>query len=252
MIEFINVNSKYENKTVLNNINLTIEKGKITVIIGPNGCGKTTLLKTLVRIHPHCSGEIKINHQSIENMKTKEIAQNISYLAQNRKAPDMTVFKMILHGRFPYLGYPRKYRNIDIEMANQALKWTQLDEYKDEYVNQLSGGLQQRTYIAMALAQDSDTILMDEPTTYLDIAQQLQFYEMIRKLADSQKAIVIVLHDLNQALQIADKIIVLNEGNIVGQGSPEEIYKSNIIQNVFHVEVNRYKTDKCWQYYCTL
>lgn len=252
MIELKNVCAGYEGKTVLHDANVSFEPGKITVLVGPNGCGKSTLLKSIVRINPHSSGEILIGGISIEKMDQKQLARNVAYLAQNKKAPDISVMKMVLHGRFAHLSYPRKYRQKDIEIAQKALKWAGMEAESEKIVSKLSGGMQQKVYIAMALAQDADTILMDEPTTYLDVVHQLRLMEMARQLAKAGKAVVMVLHDLTQALQIADQVVVLKEGKIIAQGTSDEIYESGSLQRAFGVEVERVHTKSGWHYLCSL
>lgn len=252
MIELKNVCAGYEGKTVLHHANVTFEAGKITVLVGSNGCGKSTLLKTIVRINPHSSGEIFVNGISVEKMNSKELARNVAYLAQNKKAPDISVLKMVLHGRFTHLGYPRRYRPQDMEIAKKALKWAGMEAEADKIVSKLSGGMQQKVYIAMALAQDADTILMDEPTTYLDVAHQLRLMEMARQLAKEGKAVVMVLHDLTQALEIADKVIVLKDGVISAQGTADEVFESGSLKEAFHVEIERVHTKSGWHYLCSL
>ena len=251
MIEIKNVSAGYEGKSVVSNANIVFEQGKITVLVGPNGCGKSTLLKSVVGIVPYTAGDILIKGISTQKMSTKETAQKIAYLAQNKKAPDISVMKMVLHGRFPYLNYPRKYRAQDLEIAKQALKWAGLEEQADEMVSKLSGGMQQKVFIAMALAQDADAILMDEPTTYLDIVHQMRLMEMARQLAAEGKAVVMVLHDLTQALKIADKVVVLKDGALIDQGSAEEVYANGSLDKAFGVRVEKVITNKgeeIWHY----
>lgn len=252
MIELKNVYAGYEGKNVLKGATVSFEPGKITVLIGPNGCGKSTLLKSIVRINPHDAGEILIDGISVKEMNTKQLARKVAYLAQNRKAPDISVGKMALHGRFAHLGYPRKYRAEDFGIAKRALKWAGMEQESEKLVSKISGGMQQRVYIAMALAQDADTILMDEPTTYLDVEHQLRFLEMARQLAKEGKAVVMVLHDLTQALQIADKVIVLKEGEIIAQGTTDEVFETGSLQKAFHVEIERVRTKNGWHYLCSL
>lgn len=251
MIELKNVSAGYEGKNVLHQVSTVFEPGKVTVLVGPNGCGKSTLLKTIVRIVPKHSGEIMIHGSELECLDTKHLARKVAYLAQNKKAPDMSVLKMILHGRFPYLNYPRKYRSQDLEIAKKALKWAGLEEQAENLVSKLSGGMQQKVYIAMALAQDADTILMDEPTTYLDIVHQIRLMEMVRQLAKEGKAVVLVLHDLAQALKIADKVVVLKDGEILDQGNADEVCKNGSLEKAFGVRIEKIETHKgeiIWHY----
>lgn len=248
MLQMKNMCAGYGGKEVLHDISMEFEQGKITALIGPNGCGKSTLLKTLVRIQPHTAGQILVKGIPIENWSSTELAKQVAYLPQSKKAPDISVLKMVLHGRFAYLSYPRKYRVQDYEIAKKALQWAGMEDMAEEQVSRLSGGMQQKVYIAMALAQDSDTILLDEPTTYLDIAHQLRLMEMARNLADQGKAVVMVLHDLSQALRTADKVILLKEGGVISEGTSEEVYKSGTLQQTFGVQIDRVHTASGWHY----
>lgn len=249
MIKMKNVCAGYNGEEVLHNISLEFEPGKVTVIIGPNGCGKSTLLKTLVRMNACSSGEIMADGESIEKLAPAELAQRVAYLPQNKRTPDISVLRMVLHGRFAYLKYPRRYRKEDYEMAWKVLKWVGIEELAEKNVNELSGGNQQKVYIAMALAQDTDTILLDEPTTYLDIAYQINMMKLARELADKGKAVVMVLHDLVQAFQTADRIVVMDGGCAKSCGEPEEIYRSGIVTKVFGVEFKREQVDGEWRYF---
>ena len=250
MIELKNLCAGYEKKEVLHHINLTLQAGKITVLLGPNGCGKSTLLKTLVRLLPYQKGEILVEEKSIQTYSSSELAKKIAYVAQTKSIPDISVLRMVLQGRFSYLRYPRRYRKEDIEIAKQALKWAGLSEWEEENVNQLSGGMQQKVYIAMALAQNANTILMDEPTTYLDIVHQLRLMEMVKQLAKEGKAVVIVLHDISQALRIADTVVVLQEGKLLFEGTPKEVYESGKLEEAFQIKIQRLQTEKGYYYVC--
>lgn len=249
MIEMKNVCAGYGNEEVLHNINLSIKPGKVTVLVGPNGCGKSTLLKSIIRLNPHTSGTIAVDGDLIEKLDSSALAQRISYLPQGKKVPDITVRRMVLHGRFAYLKYPRHYRKQDYEMAQKAMEWVGIEELAEKNVSQLSGGTQQKVYIAMALAQDTPVILMDEPTAYLDIGHQMKLMETAKALAAKGKAVVMVLHDLTQAFRFADRIVVMSEGEIVAQGMPEEVYQSAVIDTTFRVRVERMFTESGWQYF---
>lgn len=249
MVECRDVCAGYDGKEVLHHVNLTFSPGKVTVLVGPNGCGKSTLLKTLVRLNHHTSGEIKVEGRKIETYDSAGLARKIAYLPQSRNVPDITALCMVLHGRFPYLSYPRRYRREDMEKAREALCWVGMEDFAEQNVNRLSGGNQQKVYIAMALAQDTPVILMDEPTTYLDISHQLKLMSLAKRLAEEGKEVVLVLHDLSLALQTADEVAVLSQGNLVKCGSCEEIYKSGILDEVFGVKVRRIETENGWKYY---
>lgn len=248
MIELKEISAGYGEKQVLHGVSMKFEPGKITALIGPNGCGKSTLLKTLVRILSHTSGEILIDGVPAEKLSSRELARKVAYLPQSKKAPDISVLRMVLHGRFAYLNYPRKYRPEDLKIAQKALAWAGLEDKAEELVSRLSGGMQQKVYIAMALAQDADTILMDEPTTYLDVAHQLRLMEMAQSLAAEGKAVVMVLHDLSQALRTADEVIVLKDGRVLQAGTPEEVYVSGNLKKAFGVQIERVRTKSGWHY----
>jgi len=258
VIKMKNVCAGYNGEEVLHDINLEFEPGKVTVIIGPNGCGKSTLLKTLVRLNEHSSGEILVKIEpsdtqeryiAISELSSAHLAQRIAYLPQNKRTPDIGVLRMVLHGRFAYLKYPRRYRKEDYEMARKALEQVGIEELAEKNVNELSGGTRQKVYIAMALAQDTDTILLDEPTTYLDIAHQIKMMKLARELADNGKAVVMVLHDLVQGFQSADKIVVMDDGRLKACGEPEEVYTSGVVEEVFGVRFKRVKIEDKWRYY---
>lgn len=251
MIELKSVSAGYDGKAVVRDASLAFEQGKITVLAGPNGCGKSTLLKTIVGIVPCLTGEILINRISTREMNTKQVAKKVAYLAQNKKAPDISVMKMVLHGRFAHLSYPRKYGAKDIEIAKKAICWAGLEAESETLVSKLSGGMQQKVYIAMALAQDTDAILLDEPTTYLDVAHQLRLMAMVKNLAEEGKAVVMVLHDLTQAMQIADKVVVMKGGKIIAQGTTEEVYGNKSLEEAFGVQIRRLQTEEgeiVWHY----
>lgn len=249
MIEIQNLSAGYPGTPVLEDVSLTFPKGKVTVIAGPNGCGKSTLLKTLAGIHPHTSGRILIENREISAFKNGALARKVAYLSQSRQIPDITVRRMVLHGRFPYLSYPRRYRPQDMQMAEQAMARMGIGDLADRSLATLSGGTRQKVYIAMALAQDTPVILMDEPTTFLDIRHQLQIMEHARCLADSGKTVVLVLHDLPLALQTADRLAVLSDGKLQQWGDPETVCQSGCLGRVFGVALRRFRTETGWQYY---
>lgn len=249
MIEMINICAGYDGQEILHKINMKLEPGKVTVVVGPNGCGKSTLLKALVRLNPHTSGRIRVAGKEMETYNSTELAQQIAYLPQSRNVPDITALRMVLHGRFPYLKYPRRYRQEDFQKSKEAMKWVGIEDLAEQNVNRLSGGNQQKVYIAMALAQDTPTILMDEPTTYLDISHQMRLMDLARELAARGKAVVLVLHDLAMALQMADCLAVLSKGELVRYGTPEEVFKSKILDVTFGIRICRVETEYGWKYY---
>ena len=249
MIQLKDISAGYQGKTVVKNITLDFIPGQVTVLLGPNGCGKSTLLKAALGLIPTQNGKILYEDVDIKSMKRKEIAQKAAFLTQSRNVSSIQAFRMVLHGRFPYLSYPRHYGKQDYEIAREAMKMTGCLSYENENISKLSGGQRQSVYLAMALAQDTQTIFMDEPTTFLDINRQLQIMQIARELADQGKAVVLVLHDLSLALREADKIAVLQNGQLQCCGLPDEIYRSKVLEKVFNVEIYNVETPHGTQYY---
>ena len=237
MFQIKNLCAGYGNVPVLHGVSLSCESGTITTVIGANGCGKSTLLKSAVGLSDVFSGEILLDGKPVVNMRENIRAQNISYLAQGKNVPDITVENLVLHGRFPYLSYPRRYRACDRAAAWNAMQKMGVETLADKHLRELSGGMRQNVYIAMALCQETDVILMDEPTSYLDIARQFRLAETMQSLAKEGRAVVAVLHDIILALKISDQIAVMENGRIVFVGTPEEILKEKIIPRVFHVDI---------------
>lgn len=239
MIELKNIAAGYSKHTVLENVSITFEKGQLTSIIGKNGCGKSTLLKATLGILPITGGEISLCGTPLKQMSRNGIAQKLSYLAQGKTAPDMTVMQMVLNGRFPHLKYPQRYSKNDIEIAAASLNKMGITDLKEAALGTLSGGMQQKAYIAMALAQSTDYILLDEPTTYLDITHQLELMKILKSLAENGKGIITVMHDLPLALSVSDRIIVLDEKTIVADGTPQSVFESKTIEKIFGVSLEQ-------------
>ena len=244
MMELKNLSVGYRGKPVLRDVNLLFPRGEVTVLLGPNGCGKSTLLKAIPGLSDRLAGEILVDGQPIGSLSDRALAQRVSYLPQTRRVPDMTVERLVLHGRFPYLSYPRRYSRRDHDLARQAMEQVGIAEYAHTPLDKLSGGTRQKAYIAMALAQDTDGVLLDEPNTHLDIAHQLQLMELCRDLANRGKAVVLVLHDLNLAMEYADQVAVLFDGGILTRGTPEQVYESGVLERAFGVRVLRTQTEE--------
>lgn len=249
MLEIRNFSTGYPGNPVLSEISLSIPGSAITVIVGSNGCGKSTLLKALAGILP-ASGSVTLDGRDLLALTGRERAKKVAFLPQNRAVPEITVKNLVLHGRFPYLSYPRRYRAEDHRIAEEALAAMGISELAGRSLTMLSGGQRQKAYIAMALAQDTPVVLLDEPNTYLDIAHQLQLMEYARVLAKAGKTVVLVLHDLPMALSCADSLAVLSEGKLLLQGSPEEVFLSGCLEEAFGVDVRRVQTPAGWKYYC--
>ena len=248
MIELSHISTGYGKKIILNDVSAAFKKGKLTSIIGANGCGKSTLLKTILGILPSKSGNVTIDGARLKEMSRNDIARRIAYLSQEKNTPDMTVEQLVLHGRFPHLRYPRRYTDQDRVIAVGVMEQMGIVEYAHKPLYSLSGGMKQNSYIAMALAQETDYILLDEPTTYLDIAHQLELMKILRSLADSGKGIVTVMHDLPMAFTFSDKIILINDGRIVDDERPEKIYERNVIDKVFGIALDRSKDGRSYSY----
>lgn len=238
MLELKKVTAGYPENTVLHEVSLEIPAGNVTVLAGPNGCGKSTLLKALAGLLPS-DGDILLDGASLRGMNSRERAQRIAFLPQSRSVPEITVNRLVLHGRFPYLQYPRQYRAADHAAARTAMESLGITDLADRSLASLSGGQRQKAYIAMALAQDTDVVLLDEPTSFLDIRHQLQLMDLAKGLAQQGKTVVLVLHDLTLALEHADRLVLLQGGTLMAQGTAEEIFQSRRIRQVFGVEVGR-------------
>lgn len=252
MIELQGVQAGYHRHPVLHGVNLTFRPGEVLVLLGPNGSGKSTLLRTVLGLLPCSAGQILYDGIPLSALSPRQVARQVAFLSQSRSVPNITARRMVLHGRFPHLSYPRHYRPEDYRIVEQALEQVDAADLADRPVTELSGGQRQKVYLAMAVAQQTSVILMDEPTTFLDIAHQLGVMELARQLARSGKAVVMVLHDLSMALSTADRLAILAEGTLVRTGSPEEIYQSKILEEVFGIRQGRTRTEEGWQYFCTL
>ena len=250
MIELHKLAAGYPERRVLEQVSLQFPDGQITVLAGPNASGKTTLLRTILGLEPRLEGEIFLDGTAQTDLTARELTLRVSHLPQSRPDPNITAGRMVLHGRFPYLGYPRRYRPEDWAMAKAALREAGAEELERQLMSRLSGGQRQRVYLAMLLAQDTRNVLLDEPTTYLDVAHQFRLLDCARRLADQGRAVVLVLHDLCLALRWADQLAVLDSGRLQMADSPERVFTSGILDQVFEVNVRRFQTPNGWQYYC--
>ncbi|KKY00361.1 MULTISPECIES: ABC transporter ATP-binding protein [Paraclostridium] len=238
MISCKNLKVGYEEKVIIENLSLSINKGEVVSIIGPNGCGKSTLLKTLSRIIKPMSGGIYIQNESIKNLKSKHISQKVCLLSQHNDAPgDLTVEELVYFGRIPHKKWYESKTKSDEEIVNWAIENTGLKRYKNTPINSLSGGERQRAYIAQALCQKPDILLLDEPTTYLDISYQLEVMELVREINEKFNiTIVMVLHELNQASKYSDRLVIMKDGEIVSDGCPKEVINKETIKQVYKIE----------------
>lgn len=252
MIQLKNLSAGYGGVSFVKQVTLDFRPGEVLALVGPNGSGKSTLLKAALGLLPAQEGQVLYDGRDMAKMGRKEIARKAAFLTQSRNTPAITSLRMVLHGRFPYLSYPRRYRKEDYAMARRALDLTGSRAHEDANVKELSGGQRQGVYLSMALAQDTETVFMDEPTTYLDVNRQLQTMATARALAGQGKAVVLVLHDLPMALQGADRMAVLEEGTLLCWDRPEAVYASGVLDRVFGVDLHRMETPHGPQYYATL
>lgn len=228
----------YQQNIIIPMMDVQIPQGKITSIIGPNGCGKSTLLKALSRMLPVKSGEIILDGKKIAELPTVEIARKMAILPQAPQAPSgLTVSELVAYGRYPHQKGFGRLHSEDHEAIRWALSITHMEEFAERNIDALSGGQRQRAWIAMALAQDTPVILLDEPTTYLDMAHQLEVLELLEDLnRKEKKTIALVIHDLNLAARFSDWLICMRAGKVMYEGSPEEIMTERMMADVFSLK----------------
>lgn len=249
MIQLEHISAGYGGPLVVQDVSLELNPGEVLALLGPNGCGKSTLLRVIAGLQAPAGGQVLVDGTPAQRLTRRQLAQTVTYLPQSRTVPNITAYRMVLHGRFPYLSYPRRYRPEDHAAARRALEQADAWELAQLPVQSLSGGQRQKVYLAMALAQDTQTILMDEPTTYLDIRHQLDLMGFSRSLAEQGKAVVLVLHDLCLALRFAHRGAVMEDGRLLQTGTPEELFASGILTQTFHTRLARVETGEGWRYY---
>ncbi|NYS49652.1 ABC transporter ATP-binding protein [Streptococcus danieliae] len=230
----------YGDRLVLDQLSCQLEAGKITTIIGANGSGKSTLLKALTRILPLETGQVVLDGQAIAQMNTKEVARKLALLPQVQTVTQgICVYDLISYGRYPHLSTLGRLGSEDREKIAWAMEVTQVAAFQDQLVDSLSGGQRQRVWIAMALAQDTDWIFLDEPTTYLDLNHQLEVLDLLAELNQTQgKSIVMVLHDLNLAARFSHRLLALKEGNIAFAGAASEVMTATVLRSIFAIEAH--------------
>ena len=239
MLRGENISFSYvRDKAFIENLNINIPKGKITTILGPNGSGKSTLLSILSTYNKPSKGDVFIGDKNLKTLKTKEIAKLIATVHQHNESPeDLDVKTLISYGRVPHHKHGSNKKDEDEKIINWAISSTNLDDIKDKKVMSLSGGQRQRAFIAMALAQKTDILLLDEPTTYLDIFHQIEVLDLVKKLNEEDKmTIVMVLHDINQAIKYSDNIVIMKNGKIIEEGTPKSVINEKSIKTVYNVE----------------
>lgn len=239
MLEFRELSVGYGGAPVLRGITFRAERGKVTCLIGPNGCGKTTLLRCAARRLTPIEGKMRLDGRALSAYERKEFARTVAVLPQGRIVPGISVRTLVNHGRFPHLGLSRKLRQQDREIVERAMSDAGVSDWAERDLREMSGGERQRAYLAMALAQDTPLILLDEPTTYLDIGAQFAFLSLIRQISAQGKTVIMVLHDLAQALRYSDALALLSGGTLRFFGAPEALYQSGLLSAVFGVTVHR-------------
>lgn len=238
MVKVKNLFKKYQNKNVVEDVTLNIEKGKITSFIGPNGAGKSTVLSMISRLIAKDSGEISIDGKNIETCKSQDLAKKISILKQsNHINIRLTIRELVAFGRFPYS--QGKLSAEDWRFVDEAIAYMELADMQDKYMDQLSGGQQQRAYIAMVIAQNTEYILLDEPLNNLDMKHSVQIMKVLRRLADELgKTIIIVIHDINFASVYSDYIVALKDGKVIQQGPVEQVMEPSVLKGIYDMDIN--------------
>ena len=230
----------YGERLIVDGLNLRIPDGRITALVGANGSGKSTILKTMARLLMPKQGSVLLDGKSIMRMPTKEVAKRLAILPQNPVAPEgLTVGELVSYGRFPYQKGFGLLSQEDKAYIRWALEVTGMTELEDRLIDEMSGGQRQRAWIAMALAQGTDILFLDEPTTFLDMAHQLEVLMLLKRLNEEEgRTIVMVVHDLNHASLFAHHIVAIKEGSVIREGSPEEVITRETLQEVFNVDAD--------------
>lgn len=237
-----NLTLAYENTTIVRDLTLAIPAGQITVLVGANGCGKSTLLRGLARLLKPMQGAVYLDGKSISQHSTKAVAQQLGLLPQSPIAPEgLTVKELVSQGRYPYQNWLQQWSAQDEHYVQQALEITDLVELGDRPLDTLSGGQRQRAWIAMTLAQNTQILLLDEPTTFLDLAHQIEVLDLLHDLNQQQgRTIVMVLHDLNHACRYADYLVALKQGQVFAAGEPRMVITEATVRTVFNLECQIY------------
>ena len=249
MMELRQLRAGYGEHMVLDGVDLALRPGEVLALLGPNGSGKSTLIRAALGLLPLAGGQVLIDGADAAALSPRQRAQKAAYLPQTRPVPNITALRMVLHGRFPHLPYPRRFRQEDYAAAMAALEQADAACLARRPMPELSGGQRQRVYLAMALAQDAPTLFLDEPTAFLDVSHQLEVGRLAGQLARQGKAVVLVLHDLPLALSTADRLAVLKGGRLLAVDGPEALCADGILNSVFGIELGRVMTDRGWRYY---
>lgn len=252
MLECRNLTCGYGNYEVLRNLSFACLPGKVTCLVGVNGSGKSTLLRTLAGLSVPLAGDVLLDGHTHSDYSPRAFAQKVAVLPQQHQAPPITVQALAEHGRFPWLGFSRRAGTNDRKLIESALTTSGAAPFRNKKISDLSGGEQQRAYLAMILAQDTETLLLDEPTAFLDIGHQLELMTLLRTLASDGKAVVVTMHELPLVLSYADRIMVVNDHACAFTGSSQEALETHILENVFHVRITAASAAGRTSYSCQL
>ncbi|GAA1867645.1 ABC transporter ATP-binding protein [Myceligenerans crystallogenes] len=228
----------YDGRTVIDGLDLTLPQGRVTAIVGPNACGKSTLLRGLARLHPLSGGRVLLGDRDVSAMPRKELARVVGVLPQSSIAPDgVRVAELVARGRYPHQGWFGHHSSDDDAVVTAALAATGTEDLADRPLEELSGGQRQRVWIAMVLAQQTDIVLLDEPTTFLDVRHQLDLLDLLAELNKERgTTVAMVLHELNLAARYADNLVVMSSGTVVAQGDPGEVLTSEVVREAFDLD----------------
>ncbi len=233
-----NLQLAYDDNVVVDGLDLDVLDGTVTAVIGPNGCGKSTMLRALGRLMRAKRGYVLLDGKRIDRMPTREVAKVLGVLPQAPIAPEgLTVADLIARGRHPHQAWYRQWSSDDEAAVAEALGWTGMTEFAERTIDELSGGQRQRAWISMALAQGTDLVLLDEPTTFLDLAHQVDVLDLVERLhTEAGRTVVMVLHDLNMAARYAQRLIAMRAGRIIAQGTPYQVLTESLLQEVFDLD----------------
>lgn len=227
----------YGERVVIDGVSVAIPQGAFTVIIGPNACGKSTLLRALARLLPPERGRVLLDGRDIHSLSTKAVARRVGFLPQQQTAPgDLRVRDLVMSGRFPHQSFFSRISDDDVACVQRAMELTGVLDLQERKVEELSGGQRQRAWLATAIAQDTEILLLDEPTTYLDLVHQLEVLRLCASIQKEGRTVVAVLHDLNLAARCADHVIVMSAGEVIAQGTPREVYTEQMLGRAFGLD----------------
>lgn len=239
-IEATGIRAGYGGSLVVDDVSISIPTGKCTALVGPNGCGKSTLLRVLAGMLPPSAGTVTVDGIPIRRLRTREIAKRVAMLSQSPAVPDgLTVRQLVEQGRYPHAGPLRMLRRQDDPSIDAAMRAVDIEHFGDRYLDELSGGERQRAWIALALAQQSPILLLDEPTTFLDLGHQMETLELVDAIrVEHGLTVLVVLHDLNHAIAVAQHIVVVESGRIVAQGDPVDVITVALLRDVFRIDAH--------------